>query len=447
MEESSIVSAVLISPRREVREAVREHLSRRTDVRVDVELTHAVTLADAGYIEDLKVLQPGIVFLDLDADRKTALELAQILSDRATSAGPGAGKVFGIGSTTSPELLMQAMRAGVSEVFPLPLDHAALDEALDRAARRISVPVTRPSTGQILAFFSSKGGSGATMLATNTAVALQRGGRRVVLVDLDLEMGDVALFLGLKPKYNILDLSKNLHRMDENLLASFLVEHPSGIHLLAAPANPERSETLTPEQIRQIFQFLRAKYDCVVVDTSNAFYDYTLSAFDQADRICLVANVDLPSLRNTQRCFHILDRLGYARESIKLLVNRYQAKGPIKLPDIEATLNFPIFHVLSNDYATVIHGINTGEPFSTGSDAPLAREISALGDALAADTHLSRTRETAAGAVASGAAAPRGLGRLFSRLTKGAAEQPAKAPERTAARNPAPEAGVHAHAR
>ncbi len=419
MDESLRVSAVVISPRRELREAVREHLADRSDVRLDVELTHPFTMIDAGYLEDIKVLKPGVVFLDLDSDRKSALELAQLLADR--SAGHS-GRVFGVGSSTSPELLLQAMRAGISEYFTLPFDKAALNEALDRAATKIAVPAARSSAGQILAFFSTKGGSGATMVAANTAVALHRkSGKRVVLVDLDLEMGDVALFLGLKPKYNILDLSKNLHRIDENLLMSFLVEHPSGIQLLAAPANPERSETLTPEQIRQIFNFLKSKFDCVVVDTSNAFYDYTLSAFDQADRICLVANVDLPSLRNTQRCFHVLDRLGYAKESIKLIVNRYSTRGPIKLEQIEQTLSFPVFHVLSNDYNTVIHAINTGEPFAAVADAPIAREVTSLGEALARDVGLARAAGDGAAAPANGAK-PSVLGKLFSRRAKAAVE-------------------------
>lgn len=413
MEEHHAVSAVLISARRELREAVREHVARRSDVRIDMELTHPVTQIDAGYLEDLKLLDPGVVFVDLDVDRAAALDLAQRLSEDAAPGRAGASKIFGIGSSASPELLLEAMRAGISEYFSLPLDARALDQALDRAVRRMAAPAGRPSTGQIMAFFSAKGGNGATMVSTNAAIALKRGGvARVVLVDLDLNMGDFALFLGMKPRYSIVDLAQNLHRLDENLLMSFLVEHPSGIQLLAAPVNPERSDTLTPEQVRQIFNFLRARFDCVVVDTANAFYDYTLAAFDQADRICLVANVDLPSLRNTQRCFHILDRLGYSRDSIKLIVNRFQPKGPIKLSDIEQTLSFKIFKVLSNDYVTVIQSINTGEPFAEiGTSAPIGREMTDLARALAADLGLARAAESDSRAPAAGRSGL--LSRLF----------------------------------
>jgi pilus assembly protein CpaE len=387
MDPSSIVSAVLISPRREVREAIRAHLQGRNDVRLDVELTNPVTPADAGYLEDLRVLAPGVVLLDLGEDAGPGLAMAQLLADHV-----GSGRVFGFGPPASPDLLLQAMRAGVSEYFTLPLDPAAFDAALDCAARRAAPAPSQAGSGRVLAFFATKGGSGATMVATNTAVALARAGRRVVLVDLDLEMGDVGLFLGLKPRYDVLELAKNLHRMDENLLLSYLVEHPSGVRLLPAPANPERTEGLTPEQVRQIFNFLKQRFEIVVVDTSNALYDYTLSAFDQADRICLVANVDLPSLRNTQRCFHVLARLGYGREATRMIVNRYQPRGPIRLEAVEQTLNVPAFHVISNDYAGVIHAINAGEPLGPGAESPVRGEIEALAEALAADVGLARPR-------------------------------------------------------
>lgn len=408
MDPSSTVSAVLISPRREVREAVRAHLLGRNDVRLDVELTNPLTPADAGYLEDLRVLGPAVVLLDLGEDAASGLAMAQLLTDHVGSA-----RVFGFGPPAGPDLLLQAMRAGVSEYFTLPFEPAAFNAALDRAARRAAPPSSQAGSGRVLAFFSTKGGSGATMVATNTAVALARAGRRVVLVDLDLEMGDVGLFLGLKPRYDVLEFAKNLHRMDENLLLSFLVDHPSGVRLLPAPANPERTERLTPEQVRQIFNFLKQRFEIVVVDTSNAFYDYTLSAFDQADRICLVANVDLPSLRNTQRCFHVLARLGYGREATRMIVNRYQARGPIRLEAVEQTLNVPAFHVISNDYAGVIHAINAGEPLGPGAESPVAGEIDALAEALAADLGLARTRPARAEAASASGGV---LGGLLRRL-------------------------------
>jgi pilus assembly protein CpaE len=348
------------------------------------------------------------VLLDLGEDAGPGLAMAQLLADHV-----GSGRVFGFGPPASPDLLLQAMRAGVSEYFTLPLDPVAFDAALDRAARRAGPAPSQAGSGRVLAFFATKGGSGATMVATNTAVALARAGRRVVLVDLDLEMGDVGLFLGLKPRYDVLELAKNLHRMDENLLLSYLVEHSSGVRLLPAPANPERTEGLTPEQVRQIFNFLKQRFEIVVVDTSNALYDYTLSAFDQADRICLVANVDLPSLRNTQRCFHVLARLGYGREATRMIVNRYQPRGPIRLEAVEQTLNVPAFHVISNDYAGVIHAINAGEPLGPGDESSVAGEIEALAEALAADVGLARPRAAHAEA---GSSAGGVLGGLLRRL-------------------------------
>ena len=148
-----------------------------------------------------------------------------------------------------------------------------------------------------MAFFSAKGGSGATTVATNTAIQVHRmTGKRTVLVDLDLELGEIALFLGVEPRFSFVDLSRNFHRMDSNLLASFIECHESGIHVLSAPYQPERADVVTADQTKQILQFLKQHYQYVVVDLSNSFTVRTVATFEKADEIYLVANVDLAAI-------------------------------------------------------------------------------------------------------------------------------------------------------
>ena len=193
-------------------------------------------------------------------------------------------------------------------------------------------------------------------MATNFAVVLHRlTGKRTLLVDLDLELGEIALLLGVQPRFNFVDMVQNFHRMDADLLASYIERHGSGVHLLSAPYHPEKAEVVTGDEIRRILQFLRQHYDYVVVDTSKSFSPATLAAFEQADLVFLVTNVDLASLRNIQRGLPLLKRmLGRGERQVRLVVNRYHADERDLAQGRRAqTLGLKVFWTLSNDYEAV----------------------------------------------------------------------------------------------
>ena len=208
-----------------------------------------------------------------------------------------------------------------------------------------------------MSFFSPKGGAGSTSVAVNTAVSLHvLTRRRVLLVDLDLELGETALLLGVEPRFSFVDLVRNFHRVDAGLLASYIERHDSGVELLSAPFHPAKAETVTGDQIRQILHFLKQHYDYVIVDSSKSFTAPTLATFEQSDNVFLVTNVDLPSLRNITRCLPLLERMGAVtgEDWLRILVNRYQPSDPIKLKEIEKTLGIPVFWTLSNDFESVM---------------------------------------------------------------------------------------------
>ncbi|MCA1670880.1 MAG: AAA family ATPase [Actinobacteria bacterium] len=260
----------------------------------------------------------------------------------------------------------------------------ALAAAIARTRRKLGASspagAARKQPGKMLAFFAAKGGSGSTTVATNLAIQIHRlTGQRTVLVDLDLELGEIALFLGVEPRFSIVDLARNFHRMDAGLLASFIECHSSGVHLLSAPYHPEKAEAVTTDHIRQILQFLKQHYDYVVVDTSNSFTPRTLATFDQADEIYLVANVDLPSLRNIQRSQHLLEKMGTKGEAVRLVINRFQPDSDITLEDVEKSLNLEVYWTLPNDYDAIIYSINSGKPVILDSGCAYAHELEALG--------------------------------------------------------------------
>lgn len=355
----------------------------RPELGVVLALESPVRFAEFGeeHVGALRRLGPELVIVDLQDDPELGVKFIQFLSETT----PGQ-KVIAAGPRLEPDLLLAAMRAGISDYLPKPVSEAALDEAVQRVGSQMGRGGDKArKAGQLFTFFSSKGGSGSTTIATNIAIVLHRlTNKRTLLVDLDLELGEVALLLGAEPRFNFVDLVENFHRMDSGLLASYIEQHESGVHLLSAPFHPERASVASGEETRRILQFLRQHYDYVIVDTSKSFSPATLAAFDQSDLVFLVANLDLPSLRNIQRALPMLRRvLPRGEEQLRLLVNRYQKDVDISLDDVKRTLGLKVFWTMSNDYTAVVDSINTGKPIVLNGNSAYSQDIKSLGAQLA----------------------------------------------------------------
>jgi pilus assembly protein CpaE len=270
------------------------------------------------------------------------------------------------------------MRAGVSELIDLRSAEDELPDALDRTLEKLGFGRSRSRTlGQILTFISPKGGTGCTTVAVNTGVALRElTGRKVLLVDLDLELGEIASFLGVKPRFHLVDLLKNFHRMDENLLTSYIERHESGVHLLSAPFEPETGQSVTAQQIESVLAFVRRHYDFVVVDTSKSLAPPALAAMRRASQIFLVTNLDLCCLRNFTRFLPTLREIeGSEGKRIRLIVNRYAKNSLLSLEDLETTVGLPVHCTLTNDFHTIIESLSLGRPLVLHSKTRYATEL------------------------------------------------------------------------
>lgn len=375
--DQSTIKAAIISTDSALRENVRGLAEQdgRVTVAARIELPFAQISRDE--LARLRDLDPHLIFIDLQDDPATGIRLVNFLAE-----GNPHRRFIGMGPELESSLLMEAMRAGISDYLPKPVDPEQLSAAIRRVERRVlgaDNPAHR-QPGEVYAFFSPKGGSGSTTVATNVAIHLQQlTGKKTLLVDLDMELGEIAVLLGMQPRFNFVDMIRNFHRMDSELLASYIEKHESGVHLLSAPFHPEKVEVFPAEGIRNILQFLKQHYDYVVVDTSKSFSPATLATFEQADRIFLLTNVDLPSLRNIKRCQPLLDRIvGANPERIRLVVNRYHMNEVISLEEVERTLGMKVFATLSNDYESVIRSINSGHPVIDNEKSPFARDIRVL---------------------------------------------------------------------
>lgn len=381
--ESNTVRGALISGDTSLCEAVKLMLGNAEHgIGLSVEITAPFAEISDTQIEELRRVPLDLVVLDLEQDPATGIKLAEFLAELHPRC-----QVLAAGAELPPDLLLKGMRAGISEYLLKPVTPEALHAGIQRVMRRLGWTPSaeaRPA-GRLFTLFSPKGGCGSTTVATNLACVLHRlTCKRTLLVDLDLEFGETALQLGVEPKFSVLDVLRNFHRMDAGLLGSFVERHESGVHLLSAPYHLDRGAVVAEDQIHITLRLLKEHYDYVVVDTSGSFVPSTLAAFAEADRIFAVTNLNLPSLRNLQRCLPFLEQTvgKAAKDRIQILVNRYTGDDVIALNDVQQALGIPVYRTLSNDYVAVSRAINSGKPVVLNGKSKYARDLQALGTEL-----------------------------------------------------------------
>jgi pilus assembly protein CpaE len=354
------------------------HLAQVPFLAAPTELPGPLPRVDVGSWDALELEGPGFVLVDLDPAPREAFRLIATVAERRPDL-----RVLAFGADASAERILEAVRSGASEFIPKPVDERVLGDALLRLRRQVAPrteAVAKP-LARVLSFFSAKGGTGSTTVATNVAVSLARNqGKSVLLVDLDLQLGEAALFLGLKPRYSLVDLVSNLHRTDEALLKTFVVKHESGVHLLAGPDAPDAgTPAVGAEQIGRALQLLRAQYDYLVLDVPNNALEYVYAVLDQSDQVFLVCTADLPSLKNIQRTIGVLEKLGVPRNRLQVLLNRFdRAQQGVDRNAVERIAGREIFASIPNDYPTVMRSINSGIPLASTNHTEIARSFAEL---------------------------------------------------------------------
>jgi pilus assembly protein CpaE len=253
--------------------------------------------------------------------------------------------------------------------------------------------------GKIVTVYSPKGGTGCTTLAVNMAIALHNEETRVVLVDANLQYGDVAMFFNEQGKNTILDIAPRVDELDPDVVEEIMIKHEqSGIHILAAPQRPELAEKISAEQFSKVLNYLRQLYAYIVVDTSSILTEVVLSAIDISDAIILITTQDIPAIKNARLFLDLLQTMGVDREHIVFVMNRFDRRIGITPDRISENLKQKISVVIPLDERIVIPAVNRGLPFMLDNKAqPVAKGVFALAEAVRAQLATLDVNEEPAG--------------------------------------------------
>ncbi|HUE74897.1 MAG TPA: P-loop NTPase [Pirellulaceae bacterium] len=315
---------------------------------------------------------PEIVLVVLPPNPELALLVVHALRRRI-----GAG-ILAVGSTGDTKLVLRALREGASEY----LDQSDLRSELSGAIARRG---TSENVGPVIAVLTPGGGSGGSTIASNVAVALAQKYSGCALFDMNLETGDMAPLLDLKPAYTLTDLCQNADRLDLSLLQGCLVRHSSGLQLLAAPARISDAARITPAAIELVLSLAVRHFPFVVVDLDHSYRPEQQAAMRQANILVLVMRLDFISLRNTRRTLDFFQEIGILRERVRIVANRCGQSGEITAAQVEESLGLKIAHFIPEDQRAVTRASNNGVPVVLESpSAKVSRALVELATNLAA---------------------------------------------------------------
>src|SRR5258708_4167491 len=323
---------------------------------------------------------PDICIVDFDRDRRKAA----LAPENIHIAAPDT-PIFAVSPDAQPDLIIQAMRSGCSEYLLNPRGREQLLNAVARVGGRRKERA-QPFKAQVLAFMGAKGGCGVTSLVTQLGALLANSfSKKTLILDLHPHFGDAALYLWMtKYRYHFFDLVENNDRLDAELLQSFLARHPSGLELIPAPEGNDTPRRILPGAVAQTFDFLRMRYDYILVDMPPGLRDENLEMIRHCDQLHMVTVAELSALRNVVPLLEYLTRKEIPRERFRVVLNRHQKRALISDSEIEKTLGQKIYWKVPNQYAHVVKAINGGDPIALLSSSDVTKNLKEFASILGA---------------------------------------------------------------
>jgi pilus assembly protein CpaE len=328
--------------------------------------------AQAAILEQLGQPAPDICLLDFDGNRRAAVMMAEHIH-----AGLPGVAIFAVSSQSQPSAILEAMRCGCSEYLAKPIDREQLANAVVRVGSRRKEKRDQ-GQAQLLAFMGAKGGCGTTTMATQLGALLAGSfSRKTLLLDLHPDFGDAALYLKLtKTRYHFFELLENTDRIDADFLESFLMRHSSGLELIPAPEGSVGTrDALPPGALANTFDFLRPRYEFILVDLPPALNEENLAVVRGCDQLYLVTVAEVSAVRNVVRQLEYFSTMEIPREKIRVVLNRHHKRNVLTEDQIEKVIDRKIFWRVPNHYPQVVKTISEGDPIAQLANSEVTRSL------------------------------------------------------------------------
>lgn len=330
-------------------------------------------------LEKIENTSPDILIMTLGAGDPDVLNL----TERIVFHKPRTFVILLV-EKMNTEILQQATKAGAHNIIEFPSSEKEFAEYIRSVFNSETARLNSLSEKQniswmsrVITVFGSKGGLGKTTIATNIAVKLAQNRKKVALVDLDLQFGDIHIFLDLEPKDTIAELMQDTYTPDIDTVRSYMAVHSSGVHVLCAPKSPEYAEVVTPDKVQSLLSLLRSYYDYVIIDTPPLLNEVTMTAIESSSTVLFITGLDISILKNSKLSLSLFESL-QQKDKVRVLVNRAVEINSITLNDVQRIIGCPIWAKIPSDYKVAVSALNRGVPFIIG--APNTKLSQALSD-------------------------------------------------------------------
>ncbi len=358
----------------------RENIKKLLQFEADIEVVGGARSGQEG-IQMAAEARPHIALMDINMPDMDGITATEGVIEQVPFC-----QVVILSVQSEPDYMRRAMMAGAKDFIPKPPSGDELIKTIrflgERAKKEeerakvvlaapdIRIPGRHGGTGRlqgkILSVYSAKGGVGCTTLATNLAVGLHTAETPVVMVDTNLQFGDVSVFLNLQVKNSIVDLASRADELDREYVEEILIVHGTGMRVLAAPPRPEMADEVHADQVRKVLQYLKSHYAYVVVDTHSTMDDVTLAVLESSDLVIAVATPDIPAIKDARLLFDLLGVLEIPKDRVFFVMNRMDRKTGITPEAVAENLRRPVDGEIPVDYGTITSSINKGVPLMLG---------------------------------------------------------------------------------